>query len=287
MAVVPFPDPQNSKDSSAHDESDRWSQHDPEEVAGGKMSFLEHLDELRKRLIYALVSLGIGVGIAAIFIERIYQFVMRPMQQMLPPGGKLIYTEGPEAFMLYIRIAIIAGLVIAAPLIMIQLWLFISPALFPKERRFAIPFVVLASVGFIGGAAFSHYLVFPVMWRFFAGFSNDFVTFEPRVEPAFDLYIKMLLAMALVFQMPDGGAVSRAVRAGDGPDDDQLFQVRDSRDLHPRRGDHPQPGHGKPADCRGAHDDSLHHQHPRGADLRKEAKSRGRRRRRFEGLERP
>src|SRR6266550_4922261 len=201
MAVVPFPDPQNSKDSS-HDESDRWSQNDSDELAGAKMSFLEHLDELRKRLIYSLVSLGVGVGIAALFIERIYQFVMRPMQQMLQPGGKLIYTEGPEAFMLYIRIAIIAGLVIAAPLIVTQLWLFISPALFPKERRFAVPFVILATTGFISGAAFSHYLVFPVMWRFFASFSNDFVTFEPRVEPAFDLYIKMLLAMALVFQMP-------------------------------------------------------------------------------------
>jgi sec-independent protein translocase protein TatC len=201
MAVVPFPDPQNSKDSS-HDESDRWSQNDSEELAGAKMSFLEHLDELRKRLIYSLVSLGVGVGIAALFIERIYQFVMRPMQQMLQPGGKLIYTEGPEAFMLYIRLAIIAGLVIAAPLIVTQLWLFISPALYPKERRFAVPFVILATTGFISGAAFSHYLVFPVMWRFFAAFSNDFVTFQPRVEPAFDLYIKMVVAMALVFQMP-------------------------------------------------------------------------------------
>jgi sec-independent protein translocase protein TatC len=202
MAVVPFPDPQNSKDPSGRGESDRWSDDDHEELAGAKMSFLEHLDELRKRLIYSLVSLAIGVGIACLFIEPIYQFVMRPMQQMLQPGGKLIYTEGPEAFMLYIRIAIIAGLVIAAPLIMTQLWLFISPALYPKERRFAIPFVVLATAGFVGGAAFSHYLVFPVMWRFFAGFSNDFVTFEPRVEPAFDLYLKMVVAMALVFQMP-------------------------------------------------------------------------------------
>ena len=83
--------------------------------------------------------------------------------------------------MLSIRLSVIAGLVIAAPLIMIQVWLFISPALYKKERRFAVPFVLLASVGFIGGAAFSHYLVFPVMWRFFASFSTDFVVFEPRV----------------------------------------------------------------------------------------------------------
>jgi sec-independent protein translocase protein TatC len=201
MAVVPFPDPQGNKDSSAHDESGRWGAEDAEET-GGKMSFLEHLDELRKRLIYSVMSLGIGVGIAALFIGRIYAFVMRPMQRMLPPGSKLIYTEAPEAFMLYIRLAIIAGLVIAAPLIVSQLWLFIAPALYQKERRFAVPFVILASTGFIGGAAFAHYVVFPVMWKFFSGFSNDFVAFMPRIEDAFSLYIKMVVGMALVFQMP-------------------------------------------------------------------------------------
>src|SRR5258707_12021540 len=111
MAVVPFPDPQSSKDSSDHDEPDRWSS---DEVAGGKMSFLEHLDELRKRLIYSLISLAVGVAVAAIFIEPIYNFVMRPMQQMLPPRGELIFTEGSEAFMLYIRIAVIPRLVIGA-----------------------------------------------------------------------------------------------------------------------------------------------------------------------------
>jgi sec-independent protein translocase protein TatC len=201
MAVVPFPDPQSSKDPSV-DESDRWSHDDSDEIAGGKMSFLDHLDELRKRLIYSLVSLAVGVGIACLFIERIYNFVLVPMQRMLPAGGKLIYTEAPEAFMLYIRIAIMAGLVIGAPLIMTQLWLFISPALYPKERRFAVPFVLLASTGFVGGAAFSHYIVFPTMWKFFASFSNDFVSFMPRIEDAFGLYIKMVVGMALVFQMP-------------------------------------------------------------------------------------
>lgn len=202
MAVVPFPDPQ-SKDSSARDESGDWPLDDAEESSsGGKMSFLDHLDELRKRLVYSLISLCIGIAISCLFLEQIYQFVMRPMQQMLPGGGKLIYTNAPEAFMLYIRLAIIAGLVVAAPLIMTQLWLFISPALYKKERRFAVPFVTLATVGFVGGAAFSHYIVFPVMWKFFVSFSNDFVVFMPRIEDAFGLYIKMVVGMALVFQMP-------------------------------------------------------------------------------------
>src|SRR6266545_3992040 len=108
MGVVPF-----QKDP---DDRERWSFDDSENEGAGKMSFLEHLDELRTRIMYALISLGVGALIAFVFIQRIYDFVMRPMQQMLPAGGKLIFTEAPEAFMLYIRIGIIAGLIIASPL---------------------------------------------------------------------------------------------------------------------------------------------------------------------------
>ena len=198
MGVVPFRDPQ----PESKDEPSRWSFDDSEGDVAGKMSFLEHLDELRTRIMYALLSLAVGAAIAFIFIQRLYDFVMRPMQQMLPAGGKLIFTEAPEAFMLYIRIGIIAGLIIASPLILFQVWLFVAPALYAKERRFAIPFVLFATIGCVGGDAFALYIVFPFLWRFFATFQNDFVTFMPRVEDAFGLYIKMVLAMALVFQMP-------------------------------------------------------------------------------------
>jgi sec-independent protein translocase protein TatC len=121
---------------------------------------------------------------------------------MLRPGETMIYTYPTEAFMLYLRIALIAGLFIAAPLIFFQVWLFVAPALYSRERRYAIPFVVLSSIGFISGAAFSHYVAFPLMWRFFGSFSNDLVSFMPRIEDAFSLYMRMLLGMALVFQMP-------------------------------------------------------------------------------------
>jgi sec-independent protein translocase protein TatC len=204
MAVVPFPDPQSSKDPSDKDEPDRWSlfDDDPDSPTGGKMSFLEHLDELRKRIIRALISLCAGIGIALYFIDDIYDFVMRPLQRTLPAGGKLIYTYPTEAFMLYLRIALIAGLIIAAPLIFWQVWLFVAPALYSKERRYAIPFVVLSTIGVLVGAAFSHYVAFPLMWVFFASFSSDIVVFMPRIEDAFSLYIRMILGMALVFQMP-------------------------------------------------------------------------------------
>ena len=202
MPVVPFPDPQASKDSSARRASD-WMDDDPEGgSASGRMSFLEHLDELRKRIVNSLISLCVGVAIVAFFIDDIYSFVMLPLRQMLRPGETLIYTYPTEAFMLYLRIALIAGLFVAAPLIFWQVWLFVAPALYAKERRYAIPFIVLSSVGVIAGAAFSHYVAFPLMWRFFASFSNDMVAFMPRIEDAFSLYMRMLLGMAVVFQMP-------------------------------------------------------------------------------------
>jgi sec-independent protein translocase protein TatC len=201
MPVVPFKDPQSSKDSSARATSDdSWFDDDLE--GGGKMSFLEHLDELRKRIIRALISLCLGVAIAAFFIEDIYSFVMAPLSAMLQPGEKMIYTYPTEAFMLYIRIALIAGLFIAAPLIFWQVWLFVAPALYARERRYAIPFVVLSTIGVVAGAAFSHYIAFPLMWRFFGSFSNELVSFMPRIEDSFSLYMRMLLGMALIFQMP-------------------------------------------------------------------------------------
>jgi sec-independent protein translocase protein TatC len=181
--------------------SDSWYDDDDAE-GGGKMSFLEHLDELRKRIIRALLSLCLGVAIAAFFIEDIYAFVMMPLRQMLRPGETMIYTYPTEAFMLYLRIALIAGLFIASPLIFWQVWLFVAPALYAKERRYAIPFVVLSSIGVLAGAAFSHFVAFPLMWRFFASFSNELVSFMPRIEDSFSLYMRMLLGMAAVFQMP-------------------------------------------------------------------------------------
>ena len=181
--------------------SDSWYDDDDSE-GGGKMSFLEHLDELRKRIVRALLSLCLGVAIAAFFIEDIYSFVMLPLRQMLRPGETMIYTYPTEAFMLYLRIALIAGLFISSPLIFWQVWLFVAPALYAKERRYAIPFVVLSSVGVVSGAAFSHYVAFPLMWRFFASFSNEMVSFMPRIEDSFSLYMRMLLGMAAVFQMP-------------------------------------------------------------------------------------
>jgi len=202
MALVPFPNTSSPPPDPDDPDWDHEYEADAPVDDGSRMSFLEHLDELRKRIIGSLTALGVGTVVAFYFHNEIFDFVMRPMQALLPKGGTLIYTDPTEAFMLHVKLALIAGLILAAPIVFTQVWLFIAPGLYAKEKRMAIPFVGMSSVLFVVGAAFSHYIVFPLTWKFFVSFTSDYLTFMPRIEPAFSLYIKMLLAFGLVFQMP-------------------------------------------------------------------------------------
>jgi sec-independent protein translocase protein TatC len=200
MALVPFPS-KGSKPALADDLEPDWDDHEPD-AEGGKMSFLEHLDELRRRIIYSVVAVGAGFGIAVFFIGIIFDFIMRPMQQLLPPGQTLIYTDPSEAFFLQIKIGLIAGLILASPIVFAQVWLFIAPGLYAHEKKLAIPFVLMSTFFFAAGAAFSHYVVFPITWAFFVGFTTDILTFTPRVEPAFAIYLRLMLALGITFQLP-------------------------------------------------------------------------------------
>jgi sec-independent protein translocase protein TatC len=200
MALVPFPGSKGVPARPDYDPDDDLEFGD--DGAGGKMSFLEHLDELRRRLVYAILSVFVGFLVALFFIGRIFAFVMRPLQQILPDGGRLVYTEPTEAFLLQLKVAALAGLVLAAPFVIWQLWLFVAPGLYANEKRFAVPFVLASSICFIGGAAFSHFIVFPTAWAFLAGFTTDYMEFLPKISSTFGLYAKMLLAFGIIFQMP-------------------------------------------------------------------------------------
>jgi sec-independent protein translocase protein TatC len=166
------------------------------------LSLLDLLEQFRKRVVRACMVIAIGVLVAFIWIDRIVAFIFAPMRRALPPGTKLIYTAPGEAFSLYINIALIAGTVLASPFVLFQLWRLIAPALYTNQKKFAIPFVLMSSGGIVAGFLFNHYVVFPYMIEFFGTFSNANLQFMPKVETAFDLYTKMLLGMAVVFQMP-------------------------------------------------------------------------------------
>ncbi len=195
MALVPFPGSQSGAHQLPPDEDD-------DTAVAGKMSFLEHLDELRKRIVRSCIAIAVGVVATFAFIQPIFDFILAPTRKALPPGVKLIYTEPGEAFSLYITVALIAGVVVAAPLIMYQVWMFIAPGLYSNEKRLAIPFVMFTTLGFVLGAAFNHYLAFPFMMAFFASFNTPDLAFLPKLDDVFGLYSKMLIGMGIVFQMP-------------------------------------------------------------------------------------
>src|SRR5215510_9149848 len=184
MALVPFPGTQTSayKQPEPDDEDDSLA---------GKMSFLEHLDELRKRIVNSCIAIAVGIVLTFAFIDKIFNFILAPTRKALPPGVKLIYTQPGEAFSLYVTVALIAGAIAAAPVIMYQVWMFIAPGLYSNEKRMAYPFVFFTTVGFVAGAAFNHYVSFPFMMAFFASFNTPDLAFMPKLEDVFGLYTKM------------------------------------------------------------------------------------------------
>ena len=192
---MPFPGKQSGATAHVLPEED-------DEAPGGQMSFLEHLDELRRRIVYSLLAVAVGLIAGFLLINKISAFLLEPTNSVLPPGRHMIYTQPGEAFSFNIQIALIAAVVFASPIIMYQVWLFIAPGLYQNEKKMAIPFVTLSTLGFLAGALFNHYVVFKFMMRFFASFDTDDLVFMPKLDDVFDLYTKMLLGMGLVFQMP-------------------------------------------------------------------------------------
>jgi sec-independent protein translocase protein TatC len=202
MALVPFPG--GAQPAPDDDRHIHLTDPDALEDAGAKMSFLDHLDELRKRLIACVWGLVVGCAIGFIFVQRIQSFIWLPLYSNLHAtnGAKFMYTTGFEPFMLTMKIGALAGLLIALPFVVYQLWLFIAPGLYSHEKKMAIPFVLLSTSGALAGAAFNHYMLFPFMMSFFGSFSSPETLFLPRLDPVFSLYTNFLIACVLIFQIP-------------------------------------------------------------------------------------
>lgn len=173
-----------------------------DDLLDGKMGFLEHLDELRTRLIRSCVAIAVAMIVAFMFVGRIADFVLDPVLHILAPGASLIMTRPGEGLSFYLDVALIGGIVLAAPFVTYQLWRFIAPGLYAREKRLVVPFFLLATVGTVAGAAFSHYALFPSMMAFFSTFDSPRMRFMPRVEETFALYRNMLISMVAVFQIP-------------------------------------------------------------------------------------
>lgn len=166
------------------------------------MGFLDHLDELRARLIRSLIAVGGGMAIAFFFVEEIERFVLGPVQRAMPPGAELAAQGLTEGFAFSVDLAFLGGMILAAPFVTYQVWRFIAPGLYAREKRLAVPLVLMATAGALAGAAFSHYVLFPSSVDFLARWLPTNVRMLPGLTNTFGLYKSMLLAMVAVFQLP-------------------------------------------------------------------------------------
>lgn len=172
--------------------------------APGRMSFLDHLDELRRRILYSVYSVLGAAVIAFAFLKTLLAEVTEPMLAVLPAGQKLSGMESLDPIMFFFKAGLFLSLIIASPLILLQVWYFIAPGLYSKEKKLAVPFVFASTALFLGGAYFGHRVAFRVTWQFLADFalSLNFMTWMPTASSAFSLYMRIVIGLGLIFQMP-------------------------------------------------------------------------------------
>ncbi len=167
-----------------------------------KLPLTAHLEELRKRLIYSFLAIAVAFAVCYAFIREIVEFLMRPLVQVLPPGSSLVFTAVPDAFLTYLKAALLAGVFFAAPFILYQIWAFVSPGLYEREKKHIYPYLLVSSFFFIAGALFCYYIVFPTIFRFFLGFATESIRPLPAIKEYLTFTIKLLLAFGLLFQWP-------------------------------------------------------------------------------------
>ncbi len=181
-----------------------------EELEQGKMPLLDHLIELRQRLIFAIVAWLIIFAPCAYFSRELYDFLARPLAQILAAqsGGHFIYTDLTEKFFTNLRVAFWVSFCLAFPAIAFQVWRFVAPGLYKQERRAFLPYLFATPVLFLLGAALAYYLIFPLAFRFFAGFQEAGgggtvpIELQPKVSEYLTLVMRLIFAFGFTFQMP-------------------------------------------------------------------------------------
>jgi sec-independent protein translocase protein TatC len=180
------------------------------ELDDRQMPLLDHLIELRNRLMYSCGAILIGFVICYFFSEQIYAFLVRPLADIYhgEAGRRMIYTGLAEAFFTYVKVAFWAGAFLAFPFVAAQLWMFIAPGLYRNEKQAFLPFLAATPVLFFLGGAMAYYVIFPLAWRFFVSFETPGgdgtlpIQLEARVAEYLSLVMKLIFAFGLTFQLP-------------------------------------------------------------------------------------
>lgn len=169
-----------------------------------KSPFTEHLGELRDRLIRSFIAVGVGFVVAYFFKEQLFEILTAPLVTAMATSGnaKLIFTGLPEAFFTYLKVALLAGIVLATPVLFYEFWMFVSPGLYRDEKKYILPIIILSLIFFIAGSSFGYFIVFPYGFQFFLGFTTETIQAMPSMKEYLSFASKMLLAFGFVFELP-------------------------------------------------------------------------------------
>jgi sec-independent protein translocase protein TatC len=176
-------------------------QAEPEQMPS--MSFLEHLEELRTRIFHALIAIGIGMGICWWYHQQLFAYIQDPILEVLKPHGvnKLVVLTPTEAFNLYLKVSALAGLFLTSPFVLYQVWLFISPGLYRREKKYVVPFLSSTVFLFVAGGYFGYRMVFPAALKWLIDIGGQFTPMI-TVHEYTDLFLTVILGLGLVFEMP-------------------------------------------------------------------------------------
>lgn len=163
---------------------------------------LDHLVELRARLVRSVIALVIGFAVCFYFADPILGFLVQPLREAFPEGeGQLIFTKLPEIFFVELKVALFAGFMVSFPIIANQLWAFVAPGLYAQEKKAFLPFLVATPVLFLGGAALAYFVVMPTAFRFFLGFGGSAGGMEVQALPSAGDYLSLVMQFILAFGM--------------------------------------------------------------------------------------
>ncbi len=167
-----------------------------------KQPFVSHLQELRQRIMLCLASVAVAFLATYYFRERVNVFLLLPFKKVMPAGSGFIFTGVTEAFITYFKIWIITAVTISSPVIIYQIWMFVSPGLYDKEKKYVYPLIIWGSFFFAAGVAFCYYIVMPNLYSFFISFGSDMIMPMPDLREYISLTLKLLVVFGFIFELP-------------------------------------------------------------------------------------
>lgn len=167
-----------------------------------RLPLTDHLEELRRRLVRSLIALAIGTAICYRRAEDIYRVLTLPLLEHLPGNSRLIFTELTEAFLTYFKVALWGGFILSSPVIFFQIWRFVSPGLYRKERTLFLAFAGWSTAALLAGMAFGYYVAIPQVFSFFLSFGRSVIVPMPSMKESLSLILRLLLIFGLMFELP-------------------------------------------------------------------------------------